>query len=526
LSSDLSESELIYLRDLLQAEFSLHEFIKQAWPIIEGDVAFVDGWHIQAICEHLEATVNRQIKNLIINMPPRCCKSSLVSIAFPAWVWIHNPGTRFMYTSYAKSLSLKHSLDCRRLISSSWYHERWGNKFKLMKDQNAKGRFDNDKKGYRIATSVGAATTGEGANILVVDDGNNVRDGESDVKREGTLDWFTKVWSTRLNDKKNDCQIVIQQRIHERDISGFILGNDELNEWTKLILPMEFEESRRSKTIVLPTTDKKIWEDPRQKDGQLLWPERITVKELESLKQALGSEYAISGQLQQRPSPEAGGIIKKSWFKWWKDYSPPQIEYVIQSWDTALTAKEMSAYSACTTWGVFYDHNNIENIILLSMWRDRIEYPQLREMAKRLYFDYRDTGKERNPLFKGRKLDMFLIEAKASGDPLIQDLASAGIRAIPFNPSKYGDKIQRVRMITHLIEGGLVWLPAKSPNFESLVSFADIFQESVAAFPNAESRDLVDTMTQALLKLKDSNFILPPRDERYIQPSVKTARVY
>jgi predicted phage terminase large subunit-like protein len=288
---------------------------------------------------------------------------------------------------------------------------------------------------------------------------------------------------------------------------------------------MEFEEKRKAKTVVLHSTNNTIWQDPRTEEGELLWSKRFSLEIINRLKQELGA-YGYAGQYQQRPSPEAGGIIKKGWFQWWKDSTPPQIVFVLQSYDTALTAKEMSAYSACTTWGVFYDHNQIENLILLSMWRGRVEYPELREMTKRLYFDYRDTGKERNPSFKGRPVDMCLIEAKASGDPLIQDLVRGGIRAIPFVPNKYGDKIQRVRLITPLIEGGRVWLPAKPPTYDNLLPYADIFLESVACFPNAESRDLVDTMTQALLKLKEGRFILNPRDERPVQQMVRETRVY
>jgi len=517
LLKNINIDDLKYHQSVLKAESSLYEFLKQAWPYIEGgDSKFTEGWHIQAICEHLEAVANRKIKNLLINIPPRCSKSTIISVAFPAWCWLHNAKERFMYASYALSLALRDSIKCRRLILSPWYQERWGHYFKIEGDQNTKGRFDNTEKGYRIATSAGSAATGEGGSMLIVDDPNNALDGESEVLRERKLDWWTQVWSTRLNDKKNDCRIVVQQRIHERDISGFILGHDDLNEWTKLILPMEFEEKRKSKTIILPTTQGKVWEDPRAKDGQLLWPERINEKDLQSLKAALGTQYAISGQLQQRPSPASGGIIKKDWFQWWKDSIPPDIEFVVQSWDTALTAKEMSAYSACTTWGVFYDHNQIENLILLSMWRGRLEYPELREMVKRLYFDYRDTGKQTNPIFKGRNVDLCLVEAKASGDPLIADLYRAGIRAIGFNPTKHGDKIQRVRLVTPLIEGGRVWLPAKPQTYDTLLPYADEFLESVACFPNAESRDLVDTMTQALLKLRDGQFLLNPRDERPI----------
>lgn len=518
--------ELEYIQNIFKAEISLYEFIKQAWSIIEGKTPFIDGWHIQAIAEHLEASFYREIKNLLINIPPRTGKTSLISVAFPAWVWIHDSEEKFMYASYANSLAIEHSLKCRRLIESKWYQERWGNKYQLSKDQKAKGFFDNDKTGYRISTSVGASATGKGASILVSDDPNNARDGESDVKRESTNVWWDQVWATRLNNPKKDVRIVVQQRIHEKDISGHIMGNDsEEGEWIKLILPMEFEEKRRSRTIVLSTAGGQIWEDPRAKDGQLLCEERFSKKEIDRYKRELGA-YAYAGQYQQRPAPEEGGIIKKVWFQWWKDTTPPQIEFVIQSWDTALTAKDMSAYSACTTWGIFYDHNHIENAILLSMWRDRVEYPQLREMTKRLYFDYRDTGKDRNHSFKGRPVDMCLIEAKASGDPLIQDLAAAGVRAIPFNPTKYGDKIQRVRLITPLIEGGRVWLPARPPQYDKLLQYADIFIEAVASFPNAESRDLVDTMTQALLKLKEGKFLLNPKDERPIESSVKEIKVY
>jgi predicted phage terminase large subunit-like protein len=526
--SSFNHNELLKLKhtlNVLEAETSLYDFLKQAWSIIEGKTPFIDGWHIQSIAEHLEACYKREIKNLLINVPPRTGKTGLISVAFPAWVWLHNPEEKFMYASYANSLTVEHSLKCRRLIESNWYQENWGHLFKLSKDQNAKSFFDNNKTGYRIATSVGGTSTGKGGSTLVVDDGNSAADGASDAKREGANNWWDQVWSTRLNNPKKDVRIVVQQRIHEKDISGHIMANDDTGEWVKLILPMEFEEKRRSRTIALPSTNGQIWEDPRAAEGQLLCEERFSKKEINKYKNELGS-YGYAGQYQQRPAPEEGGIIKKPWFCWWKDTTPPEIEFVIMSWDTALTAKDVSAYSACTTWGVFYDHNYVENVILLSMWRDRVEYPELREMTKRLYFDYRDTGKQRNPLFKGRPVDMCLIEAKASGDPLIQDLALGGIRAIPFVPNKYGDKIQRVRLITPLIEGGRVWLPAKPPSYDKLLPFADEFLESVACFPNAESRDLVDTMTQALLKLKDGQFLRHPKDERPVVPSYKEVKVY
>lgn len=524
--NDIHINDFIQLRDTFKAELSLHEFLRQAWSHIEGEKPFIDGWHVGAIAEHLEAVANRQIRNLIINIPPRCGKSSLVSVAFPAWLWLHKPNEQFLYASYALSLSLRDSVKCRRLILSPWYQERWGDRYKLVGDQNTKGRFDNTKKGYRISSSAGSSITGEGGSILLADDPNNARDGESEVQRESKLDWWTQVWATRLNDKNNDCRVVIQQRIHERDITGYILDHDDLTEWTKLILPMEFEEKRRAATVILPSTNGKIWEDPRKEEGELLWPQKIDAEGLQSLKQALGSSYAIAGQLQQRPSPEAGGILKKEWFQWWKDATPPPMEVIIQSWDTAYSVGKTAAYSACTTWGIFYDHNYIENIILLSLWRQRVEYTELREMAKRLYFDYRDTGKERNPKFKGRPVDMCLIEAKASGDPLIKDLALGGIKAVPINPGGKGDKVKRVHFVTPLIEGGRVWLPARGPKFDTLLPFADEFLELAACFPNLESNDVVDTMSQALYKLKTGMFLYNPKDIRDNPASPKEIKVY
>lgn len=524
--AELDLNELIEVHNTFKAELSLHEFLKQGWKYIEGDKAFTDGWHIAAIAEHLEAVASREIKNLIINIPPRCSKSSLVSIAFPAWVWLHQPNEQFMYASYALSLSIRDSRKCRELIMSPWYQRQWGDRYKLLKDQNTKGRFDNTKKGYRIASSAGSSVTGEGASLLICDDINSAAEGESEIVRESKIDWWTQVWSTRLNDKKKDCKVVIQQRIHERDITGYILDHDEENEWTKLILPMEFEEKRCASTIVLPSSYPHVWKDPRLNEGDLLWPERFDAKAVKSLKADLGSAYAIAGQFQQRPSPEEGGILKRDSFQWWKHTVPPTIEFVVQSWDTAFSESKTSAYSACTTWGVFYDHNYIENVILLSMWRGRVEYVELRERAKRLYFDYRDTGKERHPNFTGRPIDLFLIEAKASGDPLIRDLRVAGISAIPVVPPAKCDKVKRVHFVTPLIEGGRVWVPAKGPKFDTLLPFADEFVELAACFPNLESNDVIDTMSQALMKLKTGMFLHNPRDERPSDPMIKERKVY
>ena len=251
------------------------------------------------------------------------------------------------------------------------------------------------------------------ANRILVhncDDPNNALEGESEIKREGAIDWWTGVMPTRLNNAKTGVRVVVQQRLHESDISGYIMKNDIKNDWVKLILPMEFEKNRRSSTIILPSTNGKIWTDPRVEEGELLWPGMFGPEEVQKLKNDLGSEYKVSGQLQQNPSPAEGGIIKKNWFSWWKEQSPPHLLQIIQSWDTALEAGDTNAFSACTTWGVFNDDRYIPNIMLLGMWRGRLEYPELRSIAQRFYRDYRDDGSD--PTFKpdGRhKPDLVLV---------------------------------------------------------------------------------------------------------------------
>ena len=514
-----------------QAEDSFYEFVKQCWPLVEGTNPFVGGWAIQAICEHLQAVMTRDIRFLIINAPPRTGKSTILSVMFAAWVFLHNTHERFLYSSYSHNLSMRDSVRCRRIIESDWYQLRWGDKFCLLEDQNTKIKFDNDKSGYRMCTSQNSTATGEGGSILILDDPNNAQDLQSDVVLESRNLWYSGTWSTRMNDATRDCRIIMQQRLSEKDISGFVMDNDTEKMWTRLILPMEFESQRRCKTIMLPGTDK-VWEDPRKVEGELLCPDRFGPIELAQLKAALGSQYRIAGQLQQRPAPEEGGIIKKHWYKWWKYSLPPKIEHVIQSWDTALGAKDDNCFSACTTWGLFLDDHKMMNLILLSLWRGKLEYPELRQMAQNLYRDYNyDPVKRPTPIDKKCVPDVVLVECKATGESLIQDLHRAGIMATRFNPDRHGDKIMRVRLITHFIESGRVWLPAKPPDYTRLRDYADLMMSQASVFPAAESRDLVDTMTQVLLRLRDSGYLTNPLDATMFsnQPNEnrqKTKRAY
>jgi hypothetical protein len=277
---------------------SLREFTKAAWPTIEPGVEFKNNWHIDAVSDHLQAVVNGDIKRLIINVPPRHMKSLSVAVLLPAWTWATQPSKKFLYASYAASLSIRDSTKCRRLIDSPWYQAHFGTKFRLTDDQNQKQRFENDATGYRIATSVGGALTGDGGDIICIDDPHNSVEADSAKVREGVLDWWDQAMQTRLNDPKTGAFIIIMQRLHEQDLTGHVLANQLGDEWDHLMLPARYEVGH-------PTPMKSTlgFTDPRTKEGDLLWPERIDEQTLSNLERSLGS-YAAAGQLQQRPKPQ------------------------------------------------------------------------------------------------------------------------------------------------------------------------------------------------------------------------------
>ena len=299
------------------ARDSLRVFVEQAWHIIEPGTPFVPNWHIDAICEHLEACSRHEIQNLLINIPPRCMKSILVSVMWPCWKWTHDPHWRWLFASYAQNLSTRDSVKCRNIIKSPWYQRNWGHMFVLTDDQNQKTRFENDKTGLRIATSVGGLATGEGGNAVVVDDAHSAEQASSQVEREGALQWWDETMSTRQNDPKKNCRVVVMQRLHERDLAGHILAKN--SGYVHLMLPMEFEPDRKCVTYAPgfhagmgPGFSAGRFEDPRTTEHELLWPERNDRPSVTSLKNEL-REYGTAGQLQQRPVPRGGGMFKRQW---------------------------------------------------------------------------------------------------------------------------------------------------------------------------------------------------------------------
>ena len=460
---------------------SLKEFTKSSWPTIEPGREFHDNWHIDAISEHLQAVVEGDIKRLIINIPPRHMKSISVAVALPAWTWTIQPQKRFLFASYAASLSVRDSVKCRRLIDSPWYKDHFGETFSLTGDQNQKQRFENDKTGQRIATSVDGALTGEGGDIIVIDDPHNVREAESSAVREGVLEWWDQAMQSRLNDPKTGAFIIIMQRVHENDLTGHILANEH-DDWDHLCLPARYEIGHPT-----PTQTSLGFTDPRTAEGDLLWPKRIDDITLTKLERSLGT-YASAGQLQQRPMPKGGGILRAEWWVPWESNDLPEIEYVIQSWDTAFSTKEKSSYSARTTWGVFRQNGQM-NAIVIDMWYDRVTYPELRRIAQEAYYDFEP--------------DAVMIEKKASGQSLLQDLRIAGIPVIEYMPDR--DKEARAHASSALLEDGRIYFPSDKKWAKNLIDIC-------AAFPAGDNDDIVDTCTQAWLRLRKGWFVSHSED--------------
>ena len=320
----LSNPEIV---DIELAERYLSHFIKQMWRYIDP-AEYIHGWHIDAICEHLEAVSRGQITRLLITVPPRHSKSLIVSVAWPAWTWINYPEKRFFFSSYAGTLSERDSVKCNRLIRSPLYQRRWGDRFELLIETHVK--IDNDKGGERLSSSVNGTTIGEGGDIIVGDDLNNVRMIESEVIREGVIVCWREVMSTRLNSPETGAKVLILQRSHQNDIAGYVLREETGEDWVHLNLPTRYEKDRHCKTVI-------GWEDPRKEEGELLNPKRFNNKSITKLEKVLGI-YGTAGQLQQRPSPRGGGLFKVENFVIVNAMpASNRIESSIRYWDKAGT---------------------------------------------------------------------------------------------------------------------------------------------------------------------------------------------
>jgi predicted phage terminase large subunit-like protein len=460
-ASQLSPAEQFELyRRLLENDFG--GFVRAAWPILEPATPFLDNWHIDLIAEYLTLVQRREIRRLIINVPPRHMKSLLCTVLFPCWVWTQSPGARFICSSYAETLSIKHSLDRREVIDSDWYQRLWGDRVCFSDDQNAKSEYRNTARGVMIATSTGGSVTGKGCDFLVVDDPHNPTTMLSDAERLTALRHFDITLSTRLDQPKTGAIVVIMQRLHETDLTGHLIAGEG---WEWLSLPSEAETEERR---LFPISK----EIHVRKPGELLWSERFPQEVLKRAKTRLGS-YAYAGQHQQRPSPAEGGILKRGWWKKY-DVTPAQFDQVIQSWDMTFKDSKDSDFVVGQVWGRIG-----ANRYLLDECRERMTFSETVHAVRAL--------SEKWPAAVTK-----LIEDKANGSAIIDVLRNQLGGIIPITPTE--SKEARAQAAAPEVEAGNFHVPNNA--------MGDAFVEECASFPNASFDDRVDAFSQAAARFR------------------------
>jgi len=424
------------------------------------------------MAKKFEEIASGKTKRLIINMPPRHTKSEFASYLLPAWYLGQFPNKKIIQCSNTAELAVGFGRKVRNLVDSEAYARVFPN-VSLRSDSKAAGRWSTNANGEYFAIGVGGTVTGKGADLLIIDDPHSEQEaalasGDPSVF-DKVYEWYTSGPRQRL--QPGGSIVVVMTRWSKRDLTGKILSamvDRDGDEWEIIELP-----------AILP-------------NDKPLWPEFWSYDELNKLR----IELPLSkwqAQYQQDPTSEEGALVKREWWNVWEKEIPPPCEFIIQSWDTAFTKSERSDYSACTTWGVFFlnENPNDPNIILLDALKERMEFPELKGRAMQMYQEW-------NP-------DAFIVEAKASGAPLIFELRRMGIPVQEFTPTRGNDKISRVNSVTDLFASGKVWAPRKR--------WAEEVIEEMAAFPNSDHDDLVDSTTQALLRFRRGGFIPLPSDE-------------
>lgn len=466
------------------------EFVREAWHVVEPHVPYMHNWHIDAITDHLQAVVWGQIKNLIINIPPRHMKSTLVSVMWQPWVWTFRPWSQWLFFSYSRELSTRDNTQARRILRSPWYRQNFGHVFDFVGDQNLKTSFKNDQGGHRIARGV-HGSTGEGGDFIVGDDLLAAGDRHSDAKRGRANDFWSTTVATRRNNPKTAATVIICQRLHAHDIVGYLQEKQAEGgeQYEMLVIPAEHEQRKKPTMIG--------WQDPRKARGDLLWPGRFPRKEIDLLKQDLGGEQAAA-QLQQRPSPAQGQIFKVYWLKFWQPAGsnlppvrlqladgrwhavkardlPHRMTERIQSWDMAFKGTDHSSFVCGQVWG-----RDRADRYLLDQVHDRLDFTQTLQAVLDLT--------SAHPKAKAK-----LVEDKANGPAVINTLKRQIPGLIPVSPM--GDKVARAHAVTPAIEAGNVYLP--HPHVAPWVS--DLIAE-LTMFPNSPNNDQVDALTQALTR--------------------------
>lgn len=470
---------LIEMDRELVAEHGLSMFIRLAWPTIERVGTYKTNWHIDAICEYLQAVSAGHLKRLLISIPPRHMKSIAVAVMWAPWDWIEHPWRRFLFASYAHGLSTKDSTRCRRVIQSTWYQERWGDRFRLTEDQNTKIKFENDHNGSRQATSVNGQVTGDGGDIVVADDPNNAKKAESEPVREATNTWWDESMSSRLNDQETGAFVVIQQRLHANDVTGHILSR-EADEYEYLCLPAEYDPKHPH-----------VWvRDPRTEVGQLLWPAHVGAGSLANLKKRLGP-YAAAGQLQQLPAPREGGIFKRGWFD--IVATVPEDCVWARGWDFAATEAKITKVDPDWTATALIGWSNATQrwyIRRIQRWR---EDPH--EVERLLV-----ATSEADP--KGT-LVRIPQDPAAAGKSVAQRMLVLLSKFSVTAESVSGDKVTRAMAWAGKAAGGLIKLVKDRPDEEP---WNEAFLTEIAGFPNFAHDDQVDCVGSAFEVLSNNTF--------------------
>ena len=503
-------------------EGSLYDFLKESWHAFDP-APFVGGWHLEAIAEHLQAVSNGQIRKLLINIRPRSTKTSLVAIAWPTWTWalqpradrpLYGPGVRFLCGSYGANKAQEDGVTARRLIGSEWYQRLWGNRVKITNSRDNQERYDTTSGGSRINTGI-PESLGKGGMIRVLDDVHKTNEVESETMRGAVIRGYKEVWSTRTNDPAAGAEVMVMQRQAEDDLSGYWLEQGG-PETVHLCIPAWHESDRACTTYIdmkgriysNPPSGVEVdvfWQDPREEDGESFWPIRYPPKE-RAVDEALGP-FAFASQIQQRPEPRGGGIIKRMWWQAWppddaiERWTNPQGQSIFPPWehvvgylDSAFTKKETNDWCAMTRLGVFGDDAGRPRVMLAGAWRERLNFQEL--IAKVA------------ATCRAGKVDTLVIENKAGGnwiaEELVKEMRNGEWQIVLDTPTV--DKVARAHAVVPLFVDRAVFAPFLHDQGVWRV-WAEMVISEVEKFPMGRHDDLVDCMSGGLGYLRRNDLI-------------------
>jgi len=462
LDAELALFEKLKGRELAQSKFI--KYVQKVWP------TFISGRHHLRMAAAFERVAEGKTKRLIINMPPRHTKSEFASYLLPAWFLGKFPHKKVIQTAHTAELSVGFGRKVRNLVDQDAYKHIFPG-VGLQADSKAAGRWNTNKGGEYFAIGVGGAVTGKGADLLVIDDPHSEQEAALAATNPEIYDkvyeWYTSGPRQRL--QPGGSIVIVMTRWGLRDLTGQVIKNAAQrggDEWEVIEFP-----------AILPS-------------GSPLWPEFWSLDELSALKEELPNSK-WQAQYQQQPTSEEGAIVKREWWKVWEKDEPPKCDFIIQAWDTAFETTNRSDYSACTTWGVWTTEEGETNIILLNAFRARLEFFELKKKVMEEYKDYEP--------------DALIVEKKASGISLYQELRRMGVPVSEFTPSKGNDKITRLNAVSDIIQAGRVWVPN--------TNWAEELIEEVASFPAGEHDDYVDSTTLALARFRNGGFLRLPTDE-------------